>query len=87
MPTKHPRSQITRTPEIQALLDQLKREKGQEIPLVSLVITGAQTELERIRSKQNAPLRKRLSDRIRSQSVKVDLHAATEVRRSGWARE
>jgi hypothetical protein len=89
MPTKHRRHAITETPRVQAALDELRGELGDErIELGELVILGAQQKAAQLRAQRigAAELRKRLADRVRRRDVPVDRAAADEVRRAGWAR-
>jgi hypothetical protein len=89
MPTKRRRHAITETPRVQAALDELRRELGDEtVELGELVILGAGVKLEAIRSERvgDAAKRRRLADRVRSRATGADVVAADEVRSSGWAR-
>jgi hypothetical protein len=89
VPTKRRRHAVTETPPVEAALDELRREIGDgRIEFGELVILGAQEKLARVRSERAgaAALRRRLSERIRAREAVVDLVAAEEVRRSGWAR-
>jgi hypothetical protein len=89
MPTKRRRHAITETPPVEAALEELRRELGNDrIELSELVVLGAREKLAQLRSQREdaATLRRRLADRVRNRSLPVDRNAATEVRRSGWAR-
>jgi hypothetical protein len=89
MPTSRPRHAITETPPVQAALDELRQELGTErIQLGELVVLGANAKLAELRAERDdkAALRRRIADRIRSGESPVDLEAAEEVRRTGWAR-
>jgi hypothetical protein len=89
MPTKHRRHAITETPQVQAALDELRRELGDvRVNLGELVILGAREKLLRLRlaDASRAVLRRSLADRVRAGNVPVDPEAADEVRRTGWAR-
>lgn len=90
MPTKRRRHAITETPEVEAALDRLRGALGGErIKLGELVILGADTKLAQLQEQrdQAAARRKRLADRIRNREpLPIDLDAAEEVRRTGWAR-
>jgi hypothetical protein len=75
---------------VQEALDELRGELGRErVDLGELVIIGANVKLSELRTARDemAAGRKRLADRIRSRELPpVDLEAAEEVRRTGWAR-
>jgi hypothetical protein len=89
MPTKRRRHAITETPPVQAALDQLRQELGDDgIELGELVVLGAGVKLEAIRSERlgDADKRRRLADLVRSRTIGADLLAADEVRSSGWVR-
>jgi hypothetical protein len=89
IPTKRRRHAITETPPVEAALDELREELGEDrVPLSELVILGAREKLARVRAERESILerRRRLADRIRSRELPVDVEAAEEVRRSGWAR-
>jgi len=73
---------------VQAALDELRRELGTDrVELGELVVLGAGVKLTALRAAQedDAALRQRLADRVRSRAVPVDRAAADEVRASGWA--
>jgi len=58
-------------------------------PLPDFLILGAQTRASALREEQSDKARRlnRLADRIRNrEGFDVDLEAAEEVRRTGWAR-
>jgi hypothetical protein len=89
MPTKRRRHAITETPPVQAVLDELRHELGQDsVELGELVVLGAGVKLEAIRSERvgAAANRRRLANRVRSRTTAADVRAADEVRSSGWAR-
>ncbi len=89
MPTKRRRHAITETPPVEAALDELRAESGDErVELGELVILGAREKVARLRADREdvAEKRRRLADRIRRRELPVDAAAADEVRRSGWAR-
>ncbi len=89
MPTKHRRHAITETPPVQAALDELRGElAGERIELGELVILGAHQKVAQLRAERDdaAARRRRLAERIRRRDLPVDVAAADEVRRSGWAR-
>jgi hypothetical protein len=89
VPTKRRRHAITETPPVQAALDELRHELGDErIELPELVILGAHEKLARIRAERHdaLALRHRLAERVRARDLPVDRDAADDVRRSGWAR-
>jgi hypothetical protein len=75
MPTTRRRHAITETPPVQAALDEL-------------VVLGAGAKLATLRAERDdgAALRRRLADRVRGRTTRVDRRAADEVRASGWAR-
>lgn len=90
VPTKRPRHAITETPPVQEALDELRRELGDEpLSLSELVILGARQKLTRIRADRGdiQARRRRLADRIRAGEMLVDVDAADEVDRIGWARQ
>ncbi len=89
VPTKHRRHAITETPPVRAALDELREEiGGGRIEFGELVILGAHQKVAQLRAERDdaAARRRRLADRIRRRDVGVDVAAADEVRRSGWAR-
>ena len=89
MPTKRRRHAITETPPVQAALDDLRDALGGgRVDVAELVILGAREKLSQLRKGdlQRVRLRHRLAERVRTRSVPVDLDAAEEVRRTGWAR-
>ncbi len=89
MPTTRRRHAITETPPVQAALDELRRELGTDrVELGELVVLGAGTKLANLRAEreEDAALRRRLADRVRARTTRVDRRAADEVRASGWAR-
>lgn len=89
MPTKHRRHAITETPPVQAALDELRSELGDgRIEFGELVILGAHQKVAQLRAERDdaAARRRRLAERIRRRELPVDVAAADEVRRSGWAR-
>jgi hypothetical protein len=77
------------TPRVRAALDELRGELGESRPdLGELVILGANAKLAQLRADRadvNAR-RRELADRVRRRELPVDIQAADEVRRSGWAR-
>jgi hypothetical protein len=89
MPTKRRRHAITETPSVQAALDELREELGDDgVELGELVVLGAGVKLETIRSDRDGDVakRRRLADRVRSRTTGADAGAADEVRSNGWAR-
>ena len=89
MPTKRRRHAITETAQVQAALDELRRELGGDrVELAELVVLGAHEKLARLRSSraEQHRLRQRLAERVRARQLPVDLDAAEHVRRTGWAR-
>lgn len=71
-------------------LDELRREQGDEkVALGELVILGAHLKAERLRARRDdrGERLRELADMIRTGDIPVDLDAAEEVRRRGWARE
>jgi hypothetical protein len=89
MPTKRRRHAITETEPVQAALDELRSELGDErVELSELVILGARAKTARLREQRGATAdgRRQLADRIRRGEIPADRDAAAEVRRAGWAR-
>jgi hypothetical protein len=89
VPTRLRRHAITETPPVQAALDELRDELGeQRVDMAELVILGAREKLARLRTAdaRRSVLRHSLASRIRSGNLPVDEAAADEVRRTGWAR-
>ena len=67
----------------------MRGELGQSrVELGELVILGANAKLAQLRAERQdvAARRKELADRIRRRDLDLDVEAADEVRRSGWAR-
>lgn len=71
-------------------LDQLRGQlNGERIDFGELVILGARHKLRRLRSESEeaTSLRRDLADRIRTRGdLGMDVEAADEVKRTGWAR-
>jgi hypothetical protein len=89
VPTRRRRHAITETPSVQAALDELREALGDDrVEMGELVILGAREKLARVHAERDdaVALRRRLAQRVRDREVPVDLTAAEEVRRSGWAR-
>jgi hypothetical protein len=90
VPTKRRRHAITETPPVEAALDELRAELGDDasISLGELVVLGAEVKLAQVRGRRDdaASRRQRLADRVRSGELPVSRDAADEVRRTGWAR-
>lgn len=89
MPTKRRRHAITETPPVEAALDELRQELGDApLNLAELVVLGAREKLSQLRltDARTAALRRSLANRIRAGDIPVDLEAADEVDRTGWAR-
>jgi hypothetical protein len=90
MPTTRRRHAITETPPVEEALDELRALMGTDrLPLGDILILGAQTRASALREEQSDKARRlnRLADRIRNrEGFDVDLEAAEEVRRTGWAR-
>lgn len=90
MPTTRRRHAITETPPVQEALDELRAALGSDrVPMGDVVIRGAQSMAAEVREKKSERARRlnRLADRIRNrEGFDVDLAAAEEVRRTGWAR-
>lgn len=75
---------------MQAALDELRRETGEDRPpLGELVILGAREKLRQTREEhaRRDELLADLADRIRRRESLVDPVAAEEVHRSGWVHE
>jgi hypothetical protein len=90
VPTTRRRHAITETPPVQEALDELRAALGTDrLPLAEALVRGARLMSAEIRdgADKKAMLRKRAADRIRERRpFNVDLEAAEEVRRTGWAR-
>jgi hypothetical protein len=89
VPTKRRRHAITETPPVQAVLDELRQELGNDrVEMGELVILGAHEKLARVRAERTEAtgLRRQLAERIRRGDIPADRSAADEVRRAGWAR-
>jgi hypothetical protein len=90
MPTTRRRHAITETPPVQEALDELRAALGNDhVPLGEVVIRGAREMAAELRQAKDEKSRRlnRLADRIRNrEGFDVDLEAAEEVRRTGWAR-
>lgn len=89
VPTRRRRHAVTETPPVQAALDELRRELGDErVEMGELVILGAREKLARVRAERDdaAALRRRLADRVRRGDIPADVAAADQVRRAGWVR-
>jgi uncharacterized membrane protein len=74
---------------VREALDELRGELGhQRVELGELVILGANAKLAQLRAERGdvAERRKDLADLIRRRSLPLDVEAADEARRSGWAR-
>ena len=70
-------------------MDELRGELGSNrVELGELVILGANAKLPQLRAERAdvSARRKELADRIRAHSLDLDVAAADEARRSGWAR-
>lgn len=75
---------------MKAVLDPLRAEVGQDrLDWGELVVLGAEEKMRQIRSSraQGESLRQAEAQRIREQLGDVDIAAADEVKRAGWARE
>ncbi len=89
VPTQHRRHAITETPPVKAALDELRGELGDaRVEFGELVILGARQKVAQLRAERDdtAAKRRQLASRIRRRDLPVDLVAADEVRRAGWAR-
>lgn len=75
---------------MQEALDELRELLGTDrLPLGEILILGAQKRASELREEQSDKARRlhRLADRIRNhEPFDVDLEAAEEVRRTGWAK-
>ncbi len=89
MPTTRRRHAITETSPVQAALDELRAELGDDrVELGELVILGASEKVARLRAERDdrTARRRNLADRMRRRDVLADREAADVVRRAGWAR-
>jgi hypothetical protein len=81
---------VTETPPVKEALDELRAELGDDkVPMGEIVILGAREKVRELRAERDekGEGRKRLADRIRNRELRhVDIAAAEEVRRTGWAR-
>jgi hypothetical protein len=87
MPTTRPRHTITETPPVQAALDELRRELGEDrIELPDLVIRGARERLREVRAQHNDDRRRLdgLLEAMETGAVKLDPARAEEAR-SAWS--
>ncbi len=90
MPTRHRRHAITETPKVKAVLDPLREEVGQDrLDWGELVLLGAEEKMRQIKRSRarGESLRQAEAQRIRAQSGAIDIEAADEVKRAGWARD
>jgi hypothetical protein len=75
---------------VQEALDELRAALGNDhVPMGDVVIRGAREMAAEIREEKTEKARRlnRLADRIRNREpLGIDLAAAEEVRRTGWAR-
>ena len=74
---------------MEAALSELRQDLGTDrVDLGELVILGARAKLAAIRAERDDEDQRlqRLADRVRTRSLDVDIDAADEVRRTGWAR-
>lgn len=86
MPTTRPRHTITETPPVQAALDELRREVGEDrIELPDLVIRGARDKIREMRTQGTAArqARQRLARRIRAGEELPDPAIADEAKNAG----
>jgi hypothetical protein len=89
VPTARRRHAVTETAPVQAALDELRAELGDDrLELAELVVLGAREKVAQLRASrgERQSLRERLARRVRDRRVPVDPEAADEVRRTGWAR-
>jgi hypothetical protein len=90
VPTTRRRHAITETAPVQEALDELRAVLGSDrVPFGEIVILGARAKVAELQEgvDKKAALRKRAADRIRERRpLPIDLEAAEEVRRTGWAR-
>jgi hypothetical protein len=87
MPTTRPRHTITETPLVQAALDELRSELGEDrIELPDLVIRGARERLREVRAQHNDGQRRLdgLLEAMETGAVKLDPVLAEEAR-SAWS--
>jgi hypothetical protein len=87
IPTTRKRHTITETPPVEEALIELRGLVGGHVNLAERVVIGARTKAATLRTEnaEVAALRKQLAARILRRDVHVDLEAAEEVRRTGWA--
>ncbi len=88
MPTTRRRHTITETPPVEEALAQLRVLVGARIDLAELVVIGARAKVASLRTEgaEVTALRDALAERILRRDIPIDLDAAEEVRRTGWAR-
>ena len=88
MPTTRRRHTITETPPVEEALAQLRELVGARIDFAELVVIGARAKAASLRAEgaEVTALRDALAERILRRDIPIDLDAAEEVRRTGWAR-
>ena len=88
MPTTRRRHTITETPPVEEALAPLRVLVGARIDLAELVVIGARAKVASLRTEgaEVTALRDALAERILRRDIPIDLDAAEEVRRTGWAR-
>lgn len=88
MPTTRRRHTITETPPVEEALAPLRVLVGARIDLAELVVIGARAKVASLRTEgaEVTALRDALAERILRRDIPIDLDAAKEVRRTGWAR-
>lgn len=90
MPTKHPRHAVTETGPVAVALADLRQIVGADgFTISELVVLGAQRKIfeAELAARRNVRARARLADAIRNGTLpEMDIEAADEVRRTGWAR-
>jgi hypothetical protein len=88
MPTTRPRHTITETEPVAAALEELRGATGDRIDFGELVVLGARAKLADLKAADVGRIEQRalLLKSILARETLVDLDAADEVRRTGWAR-
>ena len=89
MPTTRPRHTITEVGDVEDALQRVRKQTG-SADVRELIVLGAEAKLEREQERlRSAARRAELRERLIARTAHpggVDVEAAAEVRRHGWAR-